>query len=199
MLAHHIVWTFGFLVVFSVYWEIYGEHGRRVPNAIDPRLTVKSFRPCFPIVFYSSALICVTSAWGLDIFSVRTFDTPLARDAGLSLAFVGCGLARWAKRTLGDSYSPCYASVLPARLIATGPYGWVRHPLYSANLFALFGLALATTSAVLFVAFAVVAAFYFRAAGREERTLTIELPGYRAYRARTGRFIPCPLQSRDAS
>jgi len=156
----------------------------------DARLTVKSFRPVFPLVFYSSALIFLASAWRLDVLSLRVLDASGIRDAGLLVALVGTSLAYWAKRTLGGSYSPCYASVLPPCVIANGPYRWVRHPLYSANLLTLSGLAIATTSGVLIAALAVVAAFYMRAANREERTLAAELAGYREYRWKTGRFVP---------
>jgi len=191
MLAHRIAWTLGLLTVLLAYRRIYSGDRKRSDAASDARLTVKSFRPVFPLVFYSSAFICLASAWGLDVLGVRVLNATGTRDTGLLVALVGTGLAYWAKRTLGRSYSPCYASALPACLIANGPYRWVRHPLYSANLLTLSGIAIATTSAVLIAALAVVAAFYLRAARREERTLATELPGYREYESRTGRFVPC--------
>jgi protein-S-isoprenylcysteine O-methyltransferase Ste14 len=163
-------------------------------------LSVESFRPVYLLVFYSSAAICMASAWGWSAFGFGVLDSPSIRDAGSLLALTGSGLAWWAKRSLGASYSPCYASVVPPRLIALGPYRWVRHPLYSANLLTLVGLFFATGSRVLLAAIAAVGCFYLDAARREERTLSAELSEYRAYLAVTGRFAPrfidCRLRRR---
>ncbi len=77
------------------------------------------------------------------------------------------------------------------RVITTGPYRYVRHPLYGAAVPFLIGtpLLLGSWYGLLFAA-AVIAFLMVRAVG-EERFLGQELPGYTDYMAKVKyRFIP---------
>jgi protein-S-isoprenylcysteine O-methyltransferase Ste14 len=76
-------------------------------------------------------------------------------------------------------------------VIDTGPYAFVRHPMYTSALFLLVGLPLLLGSWWgLVISVALILAIAWRAV-HEERTLLAELPGYEAYSARVRfRFIP---------
>lgn len=76
-------------------------------------------------------------------------------------------------------------------VVVTGPYAWVRHPMYSGSLVMMLGIPLALGSAwALFAVAALVASIIVRLLA-EERFLVSRLPGYAAYRARTkARLIP---------
>lgn len=76
------------------------------------------------------------------------------------------------------------------RLIAHGPYRWIRHPMYSALLLA--GVAAARVADdewawVTFVALALVLAIK---ASVEERWMIEQHPAYAEYQRRTRRFVP---------
>lgn len=67
------------------------------------------------------------------------------------------------------------------RVITTGPYALVRHPMYAGALLWMLGMPfLIGTAWDLLVAFACLGVFVVRALG-EERLLAAELPGYAAY------------------
>jgi protein-S-isoprenylcysteine O-methyltransferase Ste14 len=77
-----------------------------------------------------------------------------------------------------------------ARLVTSGPYAWVRHPMYSALLLLMAGVAawyahLANTAGVVLVLAAVLGK-----ARREEAYLLDRFGEYDAYRQRTHGFIP---------
>jgi protein-S-isoprenylcysteine O-methyltransferase Ste14 len=78
------------------------------------------------------------------------------------------------------------------RVISTGPYAWVRHPMYAAGLVMLFGIPIALGSAWgVLVVVAIIPALIWRLA-HEEDFLARNLPGYRAYRDRV-RYRLLPL------
>lgn len=77
------------------------------------------------------------------------------------------------------------------RVIATGPYAYVRHPMYAGSLVMAFGIPLALASLWALVPFAALAGLIVARLLDEERVLAARLPGYAAYRARTpARLIP---------
>ena len=76
------------------------------------------------------------------------------------------------------------------QLVATGPYAYIRHPIYAAILAWLLGLFIATGSVWIIMNFLLLA-FYYRASAREEeRILAKAIPAYPGYMARTGAFLP---------
>jgi protein-S-isoprenylcysteine O-methyltransferase Ste14 len=77
------------------------------------------------------------------------------------------------------------------RVIDTGPYAVVRHPMYSGALVLLAGLPLALGSLVGLVTFVPFAAVIVWRLLDEERFLATRLPGYVSYREKTRyRLIP---------
>jgi protein-S-isoprenylcysteine O-methyltransferase Ste14 len=77
------------------------------------------------------------------------------------------------------------------RVIATGPYALVRHPMYSGALLYLLGTALALGSFTGLVPFAALLPALIWRLTAEERLLAVQLPGYDAYRACvTWRLVP---------
>ena len=76
-------------------------------------------------------------------------------------------------------------------MISTGPYHYVRHPMYAAAIIYMAGTALMLGSWYgLLMGLIFVAGIGFRAV-REESVLRAELPGYEEYMAQVKyRFIP---------
>lgn len=116
--------------------------------------------------------------------------------AATTAAAVAVGGAGWllfavAKLTLGQSFTPCYASSVPAVLKVKGPYVWIRHPIYTANLALLMAAALMSGSALVLLVLSALFATYCSAARFEEDALSAKFPHYKAYMAKTGCFLPC--------
>jgi protein-S-isoprenylcysteine O-methyltransferase Ste14 len=78
------------------------------------------------------------------------------------------------------------------RVISTGPYAWVRHPMYATALVMLLGIPLALGSWWgLLIVIALVPMLIWRLLD-EERFLAANLPGYRDYQGRV-RYRLAPL------
>lgn len=114
-------------------------------------------------------------------------EPRILRWVGVTLAFGAYIPAAWAALYLGRSFS-----LLPEarRLVAQGPYRWVRHPLYSSYCFWAAGVLLADLSPRMLAAMGATIALLAWRAKVEEAKLEAVVPGYHDYMARTGMFWP---------
>lgn len=100
------------------------------------------------------------------------------------------GLMVWARLTFGSRSFHATADPTPGGLVTTGPYRYVRHPIYTA--ICLFGWAgvvsnpsgLAAALGVVLTAGAIVRMFC------EERLVVEKYPEYQEYARRTKRMVP---------
>lgn len=56
------------------------------------------------------------------------------RWVGVGLAVLGFALLQWAHQALGRNWSDAPRLMKDQNLVASGPYRWVRHPIYAAFL-----------------------------------------------------------------
>lgn len=114
-----------------------------------------------------------------------------ARWLGASLlAVTGVAISVAAGRALGGALTPCPAPVAGAPLAETGPYGVVRHPLYSGVLLVFAGWSLVAGPVALALTLALAVLWGFKAR-LEERHLRDMHPGWDAYAQRVRRrFVP---------
>ena len=68
---------------------------------------------------------------------------PWVEALAVMLTAAGIAFAIWARFYIGENWSSAVSIKVGHELIRTGPYAWVRHPIYSGLLLALFGTALA--------------------------------------------------------
>lgn len=110
---------------------------------------------------------------------------------GMVLAYVGLPLTIWSRARLGRYWSGVVALKQDHRLIQSGPYRVVRHPLYSGLILGAIGWALClTTWSCLLWALLLVICFE-RRAHKEDALLASEFGAeFEAYRERTGRLMP---------
>jgi protein-S-isoprenylcysteine O-methyltransferase Ste14 len=110
--------------------------------------------------------------------------------AGLLLAGAGLILFLDAMRNLGRQYTPGHAAHLPTEIITAGPYRYIRHPVYAANLLMTAGVFLASGSLWLGLNLVILGIYYLFAMHSEEQSISDRYPEYRDYMNRTGRLFP---------
>jgi protein-S-isoprenylcysteine O-methyltransferase Ste14 len=109
---------------------------------------------------------------------------------GALLFACGIALAVWARLNLGRNWGMPTSQRVDPELVTSGPYRFVRHPIYSGLLIAMLGTALVNNLLGLIVVAALVAYFYY-CGTVEERNLTATFPkAYPEYRSRTKMLIP---------
>jgi protein-S-isoprenylcysteine O-methyltransferase Ste14 len=93
----------------------------------------------------------VVAAWLLAAprMPVRWLEEPLpfagaaAYWSGALIAVLGFAITVWARVHLGRNWSGTVTVKQDHELVRSGPYAWVRHPIYTGLLLALIGSALA--------------------------------------------------------
>jgi protein-S-isoprenylcysteine O-methyltransferase Ste14 len=115
---------------------------------------------------------------------------PLRIVIAVVLVAAGGSLAVWAGKALGRSLTPFPRPSTGAALVESGPFRWVRHPVYGGGLLFFVGWSLARgpVTLALTAALGVLWALKSRA---EERFLHAAYPGYADYARRVRwRLVP---------
>ena len=109
---------------------------------------------------------------------------------GVLLAALGVGLAIVARVHLGRNWGMPTSQKENPELVTTGPYAFIRHPIYTGMLIAMLGSALGQ-SVSWFLPLFLFAFYFIYSARREEKLMIEEFPQqYPAYMARTKMLLP---------
>ncbi len=100
---------------------------------------------------------------------------------GVPVALIGLLIRAWAAGHLRKNQS----------LAISGPYAFVRNPLYIGSLIGGVGLGIAANNPLLVAAIVAVFLMWFLpVVGEEEDHIRKILPGFREYESRVPRFVP---------
>jgi protein-S-isoprenylcysteine O-methyltransferase Ste14 len=140
-------------------------------------------------------LLVLTAFILLRLFHPGTLavHSVVVQALGVTLFLAGLGLAVWARIYLGRNWGMPMTRKEEPELVTTGPYRFVRHPIYSGLMLAILGTALATNLYWL-IALVVLGAYFTYSATVEERLLSTTFPAaYPRYRTHTKMLIPFVL------
>jgi protein-S-isoprenylcysteine O-methyltransferase Ste14 len=137
----------------------------------------------------SVAVVVAQVVLATTIVVVYRFDWSNA--LALTLAVAGLSLATWSIATMGVGK----LRILPdvgrgARLVRTGPYQFIRHPMYSSLLLFCGGFVVSAGTLPAAGMWAALAVVLIAKARLEETSLLAAFPEYGDYQAGTTRFIP---------
>jgi protein-S-isoprenylcysteine O-methyltransferase Ste14 len=126
------------------------------------------------------------------LLGARLVPASLATEwSGVLLTAAGVAVAFWARWHLGANWSGTVTLKEGHELIRTGPYGTIRHPIYTGILLALFGTAVAAGEVRGLLAVAMAWVSFYCKARREESFLTQEFgEKFGAHAKQTGMFLP---------
>src|SRR6266496_1093989 len=131
--------------------------------------------------------IAGTFFMSLVTFFPRTNLTMVQTMIASSICLVGTGLSIFVLTHLGRSYSLMAEA---RRLVTTGPYGIIRHPLYVTEELATVAVMIQFLSFSTLVMFLVHVLIQFERMKNEEAVLEKAFPEYQAYKSSTARIIP---------
>ena len=109
-----------------------------------------------------------------------------------AVALAGLVFTWWARIRLGRLWSGAITRKEGHRIVDSGPYALVRHPIYTGLIVAIVASALAEATATALSGAALIVLSFWVKARAEERFLTAELgaEAYAAYRRRVPMLVP---------
>ena len=168
-------------LAFWVYWLAEAVNSKsnvgRAPRYVAVRLGVVAV----VVVMLRTNVLNACTAFVTD---------PVLQAIGVVLFVLGLALAVWARVHLGRNWGMPMSEKAEPELVTSGPYGYVRHPIYSGIILAMLGTALGVGVAWLIIA-ALMGAYFVVSATVEEQTMARQFPqAYPAYKRSTRMLVP---------
>jgi protein-S-isoprenylcysteine O-methyltransferase Ste14 len=178
----------GLWLVFVAYWAV---------AAVGAKRNASRFPWRGGIGLRLVAILLIASVMrspSLREFLAQTQRTASRSDTlgwiGVVLCGLGFGLAISARWHLGRNWGMPMSRKEQPELVTSGPYAYIRHPIYTGLILAMLGSAIGVNIFWL-VLLIPVGAYYIYSARREEAIMLEQFPDqYAAYVARTGMFVP---------
>jgi protein-S-isoprenylcysteine O-methyltransferase Ste14 len=170
--------------LFSLYWSAAAKNSSRViwSESSESRR--------FHKILVNIALLLVV----LPVYEMNPRFLPglgWISWTGLSIQTISIGLALWARRHLASHWSGEITIKVNHQLIRSGPYQFVRHPIYAAILGMFVGSAIVSGRFPAFVGVSIAALAYRRKIRLEEVNLRHAFgPAYDIYERQTGSLLP---------
>jgi protein-S-isoprenylcysteine O-methyltransferase Ste14 len=165
-------------VLFWIYW-LASAFGVKQGRASRRRIPLNGLTALSVVV-----LVRVFRGGSLAVHS------PVLGVIGAVVFASGIALAIWARVHLGSNWGMPMSQKAEPELVTSGPYRFVRHPIYSGLLAAVLGTALATNLIGLIIV-AILGGYFYYSASVEEKNLVATFPeAYPAYQASTKMLIP---------
>jgi protein-S-isoprenylcysteine O-methyltransferase Ste14 len=143
----------------------------------------------FLLLYATTVLVyLINPAW--MTWAAPGSPVPL-RWAGGPLMALGAALHLWGSHHLGTNLTVTISTTTGHRLVTSGPYRWVRHPLYTGGMLESLGVCLLLPNyAVAAGAVGFWGLVILRT--KKEEAILFDTFGeaYRNYQAHTGRFLP---------
>jgi protein-S-isoprenylcysteine O-methyltransferase Ste14 len=173
-------------IVFIVIWLVLSFKAKKPVGENERR------NPWLRLAIITAGVILF---FNIDAFSSFIHYQPFrssgfAKGVGVSICAAGIAFAIWARLHLGRNWGmPMMVKEKPD-LVTTGPYRFVRHPIYTGIAVAMFGCII-TAGFMWLVWFIIFSASFIYSAIKEEKLMLAQFPEeYPAYMKRTKMLIP---------
>lgn len=115
---------------------------------------------------------------------------PVFGWAMVALTAASLAFTWWARLAMGRLWNGGVSRTAEHRVIESGPFALVRHPIYTGMIAAVWGVAVLQARPLALLGAVLFALGFTLKARLEERFLAAEFPGYEDYRRRVPMIVP---------
>jgi protein-S-isoprenylcysteine O-methyltransferase Ste14 len=179
----------GCLSISAYYRRRARVEGETIPRGREPPLLLAGRALVALPLFLAIITYVVNPPW---MFWAELPLPDWTRWAGVVIGLLAVPAALWVFTSLGCNVSETVLTKSHHALVTTGPYRWIRHPLYTTGIALLLAIGLmAANWFILLFGLVTLASMRFVVIPLEERELVLKFgDDYRAYMERTGRLVP---------
>jgi protein-S-isoprenylcysteine O-methyltransferase Ste14 len=178
------------LIVLGVAWGALGLYWV-APSSAAQSGEFRFYRALRLLVLAVTFALLFWDRTGIGVLGGRFApESPDLEIAGLVAALCGLALALWARIHLGRHWSDKVQVKVDHRLIRTGPYAFLRHPIYSGVLLGVAGTALVVGEWRGVLAFVILLVNYIIKAKREDRILAGAFADFVDHKRQAGFLLP---------
>ncbi len=172
---------------FGIYWAVSARQSGAAETTEANR-----FRALRLGILVTTFVLLLAPWMGFSFLNTRAYpDSFAVRWVGVVLTIAGIALAISARRHLGKNWSDKVELKVDHQLIRSGPYAYLRHPIYSGVLLGVAGTALAIGMVRGGVAFCLLLSSYAIKARKEEAVLAGKFGDeFREHQRTTGFLLP---------
>ena len=173
-------------IVFWLYWII---------SAFGTKRNIKSRLGRFVRIRLGFFVLIIIL---FHILNVRSYsfqnriatNNELLLSVGFIIFLSGLLIAIWARINLGKNWGMPMSIKQDPELVTSGPYRYIRHPIYTGILLAMIGSSL-TSSIFWLIIFALSGIYFVCSALQEEKLMMKQFPKvYPSYKSKTKMLIP---------
>jgi len=174
-------------LAWGLYWVVSAFGAKTTQRRESPASRLSHL---VPLIIGVALIVWPRIPWGW--WSLRLVPRgPLTSVVALALLLAGLAFTVWARLHLGRNWSGTVTLKEGHELIRSGPYAYVRHPIYTGLLVALLGSAIACGEVRALIGLSVVAGAFIRKLRIEERFMREIFPGqYQRYCAEVPALVP---------
>jgi protein-S-isoprenylcysteine O-methyltransferase Ste14 len=181
---------------WAVYWMLSALRNKATQQRESPGSRLAHL---VPLAIGAALIAWPNPAWSALAWRLWP-HSPAAYRIGVSLVIAGLAFAIWARVHLGSNWSGTVTIKQGHELIRSGPYAWVRHPIYTGLIMALLGTTIASGTVHAAIGLAIIVESLVRKSRTEEEFMRATFPGeYQRYSAQVPALIPFVRPSRPPS
>ncbi|HUB67505.1 MAG TPA: isoprenylcysteine carboxylmethyltransferase family protein, partial [Candidatus Methylacidiphilales bacterium] len=187
---HTMIWRLlipGLWLAWIAYWLVSATGNKTIVRRESPGSQLS-----YKLPLLIGGLLLTIYHWpGHWLSRPFLFPPHILFPLGAILVVLGLGFSVWARVHIGGNWSGIVTLKKDHQLIRTGPYRWVRHPIYTGILLALLGTVLAIGQWRGLIALGFMTCGFIRKLRIEEQWLGEAFgPEYDAYKKEVSALIP---------
>jgi protein-S-isoprenylcysteine O-methyltransferase Ste14 len=173
-------------IIFIVYWIISAQRAKAIA---EKQSILSALAHRIPLGFSYFLLVFRRPPPPMNLRLIPDVDWALA--IGVLVCGLGLFMTIWARWTLAGNWSSDVTFKEGHELIRTGPYGFVRHPIYTGLLVMCLGTAIEVGRLRCWLALPLMAAAFWIKLKQEERLMLRHFPDeYPAYQKQVKALVP---------